>query len=86
MAMTRHVDQETMNAEIAERTEQQRIRESFARYFRWKLESVRFPRRGLRLRGVIYFVKLRVGIGSEVEFMATRGQLIGIPPKKRWER
>ena len=71
-----------MDAEVADRTEQQRVREQVTRSFGWKPVSVRFPKRGSALRGAVYFVKVAVGV-CVVEFMFARGLLVGIPPSKR---
>ena len=69
----------------AEQSDEKRVREHFTRHFGWRPVSVRCTNRGSALREVIYIVKLRIGLGSPIELMATSCGLISIPPKKKWK-
>ena len=83
--MARQADMDAREIAVAEQLDEKRVREHFMRQFGWRPVSVRSTNRGSALREAIYVVKLRIGLGSPIELMATSCGLISIPPKKRWK-
>lgn len=78
--MAHCMDKSIFEAAVNELAEQQRICEDVERCFGWKPESVRFLNRS------VCFVTVRGSFSCAVEFLFAGSQLVGVPPKKRWEK
>ncbi len=83
--MARHVQQEEIDAQVAELTAQQEMRQCIASRYGWRVESVRFPNRASASRRFLCFAKVRVGLSRGVEYIFVKGLLLGIPVRTPWE-
>jgi len=83
--MARYVDQSSVDEVMAEAAERERVRDQITRFFGWKPKSIRFSGHGAgRLKTCL--VEVPMAFGRTVEVMFANGFLVGIPPKKRWQR
>ncbi len=74
--------QSSLSSALDEIAEQRQVREQAKRVFGREPESVQFRRTASSLRGIVCFVRIRLGIGEPMEFIFANRALLGIPPKR----